>query len=89
MQWQIKFPRKVVSFKNNLIRPEQVETGYDFDELIDYIKEAWEHDEEIEICFYQEDPIPQYLYDATGGEPPLSADERWQQAFDQKRELKS
>jgi len=30
------------------------------------------------------DPTPQYLYDDTGGEPPISAEERIREAFEQK-----
>ena len=30
------------------------------------------------------DPTPQYLYDDTGGEPPISAEERTKKAFEQK-----
>ena len=30
------------------------------------------------------DPTPQYLYDDTGGEPPMSAEERSRKAFEQK-----
>jgi len=30
------------------------------------------------------DPTPQYLYDDTGGEPPISAEERSRKAFEQK-----
>ena len=35
-----------------------------------------------EIIYY--DPTPQYLYDDTGGEPPISAKERHRKAFEQK-----
>ena len=30
------------------------------------------------------DPTPQYLYDDTGGEPPISAEERSRESFEQK-----
>ena len=30
------------------------------------------------------DPTPQYLYDDTGGEPPISAEERNRKTFEQK-----
>jgi len=33
---------------------------------------------------YDIDPTPQYLYDDTGGEPPISAEERTRKAFEQK-----
>ena len=32
------------------------------------------------------DPTPQYLYDHTGGEPPISAEERDRNSLDSKRE---
>ena len=32
------------------------------------------------------DPTPQYLYDHTGGEPPISAEERNRNSLDSKRE---
>ena len=35
------------------------------------------------------DPTPQFLYDNTGGEPAMSADEMWTQAFNKKQELHS
>ena len=35
-----------------------------------------------EIIYY--DPTPQYLYDDTGGEPAISAEERNRKAFEQK-----
>ena len=35
---------------------------------------------------YDVDPTPQYLYDDTGGEPPISAEERNRMAFEAKQE---
>lgn len=35
------------------------------------------------------DPTPQFLYDDTGGEPPVSSAERCQASYRQKRELHS
>jgi hypothetical protein len=54
--------------------------------LLDQVKIAYESGIDIEISF-DIDPTPQHLYDDTGGEPAVSADERWQNAFDQKRRL--
>jgi hypothetical protein len=34
------------------------------------------------------DPTPQYLWDDTGGEPPISADERDREAWEEKQRLK-
>ncbi len=35
---------------------------------------------------YEIDPTPQYLYDHSGGEPPISAEERGRMALESKRE---
>ena len=35
---------------------------------------------------YEIDPTPQYLYDDSGGEPPISAEERNRNSLDSKRE---
>ena len=35
---------------------------------------------------YEIDPTPQYLYDDSGGEPPISAEERSRMALESKRE---
>lgn len=66
--------------------PDAIERGVGLDDLLDQIQIAYEAGIETEISF-DIDPTPQYLYDNTGGEPAVSADERWQNAFDQKREL--
>ena len=34
------------------------------------------------------DPTPYYLWDDTGGEPPMSADERHREAWEEKQRLK-
>ena len=56
-------------------------------------------DRDFDVCFFEDqlneiidsfdeiinyDPTPQYLYDDTGGEPPISAEERHRKAFEQK-----
>ena len=56
-------------------------------------------DRDFDVCFFEDDlleiidsfdeiinydPTPQYLYDDTGGEPPISAEERSREAFEQK-----
>ena len=56
-------------------------------------------DRDFDVCFFEDDlleiidsfdeiinydPTPQYLYDDTGGEPPISAEERNRKAFEQK-----
>lgn len=89
MNWTITYPRKLVSLKDKIVREEEKETGYDLDDLLFLVKKAYEDQEEISIELDCYDPTPQYLYDEYGGEPPISADERWTAAFNQKRELKS
>lgn len=66
--------------------PDAVEYGFGLDDLLDQVRIAYESGIDIEISF-DIDPTPQCLYDNTGGEPVMSADERWQNAFDQKRRL--
>tara|TARA_R100001460_G_scaffold19249_2_gene40303 strand:+ start:272 stop:532 length:261 start_codon:yes stop_codon:yes gene_type:complete len=56
-------------------------------------------DRDFEVCSFEDDlleiidsfdkiinydPTPQYLYDDSGGEPPISAEERNKKAFEQK-----
>ena len=56
-------------------------------------------DKDFDVCFFEDqlneiidsfdeiinyDPTPQYLYDDTGGEPAISAEERSRKAFEQK-----
>ena len=62
----------------------------------DYIDDWWEEHGEnlIEDKWgelgnsgpYEIDPTPQHLYDDTGGEPPISAEERNRNSLDSKRE---
>ena len=62
----------------------------------DYIDDWWEEHGEnlIEDKWgelgnsgpYDIDPTPQYLYDDTGGEPPISAEERNHNSLDSKKE---
>lgn len=75
--WDFKLKKKV---------PDAIERGTGLDDLLDQVQIAYEAGIETEISF-DIDPTPQYLYDETGGEPAISADERWQNAFDEKRRL--
>jgi len=50
--------------------------------------QADKHDEQEEILDDDYDPTPYYLYDDTGGEPPMSADERHREAWEEKQRLK-
>ena len=54
----------------------------------DVFIEADKHDEQEEILDDDYDPTPYYLYDDTGGEPPMSADERHREAWEEKQRLK-
>lgn len=37
--------------------------------------------------FFGHDPTPQFLYDNTGGEPPVSSQELWMTDFNKKQQL--
>ena len=53
----------------------------------DLIHEWWEEEGDVYDDYfspYDIDPTPQYLYDDTGGEPSISAEERNRKAFEQK-----
>lgn len=86
MIWTIIWPRKILSFKTRTVRESEIQQGHDLDELLNLIKYAYEQGEEITIAMGEYDPTPDFLYDLTGGEPAISADERWQAAFQQKQE---
>lgn len=66
--------------------PKSQQTGRGIIDLMDHIVYAYQNNIGIEISF-DSDPTPQFLYDNTGGEPALSADERWQRDFEEKRRL--
>lgn len=84
MCWEVTWPRKVLSFKDGIVRGEEAQTGTDFDELIQVIEYCCKHQEEITLQLYEKEPTDEDLV----GEPPMSADERWQSAFNQKREFR-
>ena len=56
----------------------------------DYIKDWWESEgeyfDDYDSPYDMIDPTPQYLYDDTGGEPPISAEERNRNSLDSKKE---
>jgi len=61
--------------------------GYSLTYSQDLIDDWWDEygdDYDDYSSPYEIDPTPQYLYDDTGGEPPISAEERSRKAFDQK-----
>ena len=61
--------------------------GYSIIVTKDYIDDWWDEygdDYDDYSSRYEIDPTPQYLYDDTGGEPPISAEERSKKAFEQK-----
>ena len=55
-----------------------------------YIKDWWESEgeyfDDYDSPYSMADPTPQHLYDDTGGEPPISAEERDRNSLDSKRE---
>ena len=61
--------------------------GYSLTYSKDLIDDWWDEygdDYDDYSSPYDIDPTPQYLYDDTGGEPPISAEERSREAFEQK-----
>ena len=61
--------------------------GYSLTYSKDLIEDWWDEygdDYDDYSSPYEIDPTPQYLYDDTGGEPPISAEERNRKAFEQK-----
>ena len=58
-------------------------------EDVDLINTWWDEEANLYddyISPYDIDPTPQYLYDDTGGEPPISPQERDHNSLDSKRE---
>ena len=55
-----------------------------------YIKDWWESEgeyfDDYDSPYDMIDPTPQYLYDDTGREPPISAEERNRNSLDSKKE---
>ena len=61
----------------------------EFGILMDFIPtKLEENDDQEENLDDDYDPTPQYLWDDTGGEPPISADERHREAWEEKQRLK-
>ena len=61
--------------------------GYSLTYSKDLIDDWWDEygdDYDDYSSPYEIDPTPQYLYDDTGGEPAISAEERHRKAFEQK-----
>ena len=58
-------------------------------EDVDLINTWWDKEADLYDDYdipFDVDPTPQYLYDDTGGEPPISAQERAWNSLDSKRE---
>jgi len=61
--------------------------GYSLTYSKDLIEDWWDEygdDYDDYSSPYDIDPTPEYLYDDTGGEPAISAEERHRKAFEQK-----
>ena len=58
-------------------------------EDVDLINTWWDEEANLYDDYdspYNIDPTPQYLYDDTGGEPPISAEERNRNSLDSKKQ---
>jgi hypothetical protein len=62
------------------------ENGTDADELFDWIEYMLNEHKRFKIEFDTIDPTPQYLWDDSGGESPITADEIHARAFQEKKE---
>ena len=70
-----------------LYRVDHTEDQLDGDK--DLIDSWWDEEGDLYddyVSPYDIDPTPQYLYDDTGGEPPISAEERNRNSLDSKKE---
>ena len=69
-------------------KPEEMPNVIDAQD-VDLINTWWDEEADLYDDYdipFDVDPTPQYLYDDTGGEPPISAQERAWNSFDSKRE---
>jgi hypothetical protein len=49
------------------------------------IQQAFNDGIEIQVALSEHDPTPQFLFDNDGGEPPITLDEMYKQAWEEKR----
>ena len=69
-------------------KPEEMPNVIDAQD-VDLINTWWDEEANLYDDYgipFDVDPTPQYLYDDTGGEPPISAQERAWNSLDSKRE---
>lgn len=66
----------------------EIEEGTDADELFSFAEYMINEGKEFSIEFGTIDPTPQYLYDHSGGEAPVTMREICDAAFQQKQELR-
>jgi hypothetical protein len=62
------------------------DSGTDSEEFFATVEYMINEQKKFHIELGTIDPTPHYLYDNSGGEPPLSADEIYKKALDEKRE---
>jgi hypothetical protein len=62
------------------------ETGTDPEELFGWVEYMMNENKRFKIEFDTIDPTPQYLWDDSGGESPITADEIYARAFQEKKE---
>jgi hypothetical protein len=90
MDWKITYARwnsTTKSYEEAVI--EERFGDDDGHELIALIQEAFNDGMEIEVSLTEHDPTPQFLYDNDGGEPPMSRDEIYNRAWEEKRQATS
>jgi len=87
MDWKITYARRWDSVTKSYAAAEIEERFGDDqgDELMDLIQQAFNDGIEIQVALSEHDPTPQFLFDNDGGEPPITLDEMYKRAWEEKR----
>ena len=91
MDWKVTYARRWCPKVKGYLAAEIEEAFGDDsgDELFALIQEAYKEGTEIQVAISQHDPTPQFLFDNDGGEPPVTLDEMYKRAWEEKRLLTS
>jgi len=86
MDWKITYARWNSTTKS--YEEAEIEERFGDDdghELIALIQQAFNDGIEIQVALTEHDPTPQFLFDNDGGEPPITLDEMYKRAVEEKR----
>jgi hypothetical protein len=87
MDWKITYARRW-NRNTKSYDPAEIEERFgddSIDELIALIQQAFNDGIEIQVALTEHDPTPQFLFDNDGGEPPITLDEMYKRAVEEKR----